>query len=132
MSVITSLVLFGLLTLILVGTEIMFTYATQGFGYGFSSNRGAVERSPFALRIQRTLQNHVEAAAYGVPVLGAAAIAGLQGTDVELAALIFILGRAGFVVLYYSGISFIRVPAFVMGTLSTLYIAYALFVSGLM
>jgi len=132
MSAITALVLFGLLTLILVGIEIMFTYATQGFGYGFSSNRTTVERSALALRIQRTYQNHVESAAYGVPVLAAAAVTGLQGNGVELAALIFVLGRAAFAVLYYSGITFIRVPAFVMGTFSTLYIAYALFMSGLM
>ncbi|PCJ10662.1 MAG: hypothetical protein COB16_01355 [Rhodobacteraceae bacterium] len=126
MSVITALVLFGLLTLILLGTEIMFTYATQGVAYGFSANRGPVERSPLGLRIQRAYQNQVESAAYGVPILAAAAIAGLQGPGVEIAALSFVIGRVAFAVLYYTGITFVRVPAFLMGTLSTLYIAYAL------
>ncbi len=132
MSLITALILFGLLTLALLGVEIMFTYATQGFGYGFSANRGTVERSPLALRIQRTYQNQVESAAYVVPVLATAAILGLQGNGVELAALLLVCGRAAFALLYYSGVPFIRVPAFLLGTLSTLFIAYALFISGLM
>ena len=126
MSLITARVLYGLLTLILLGVEIMFTYATQGFAYGFSANRGSVDRSPFALRIQRAYQNHSESAAYGVPVLAAAAVSGLQSPGVEIAALIFVVGRAAFAVLYYTGITFIRVPAFLMGTLSILYIAYDL------
>jgi len=130
MSLITALALFGLLTLVLVGLEIMFTYATQGFAFGFSANRGVVERSPLGLRMQRTYQNHVESAAYGVPVLAAGAFAGLQGTGVEIAALLFVVGRTAFAVLYLTGIPIIRVPAFVAGTLSTLYIAYALFTSG--
>ncbi|OUS37496.1 hypothetical protein A9Q94_05285 [Rhodobacterales bacterium 56_14_T64] len=130
MSLISALAFFGLLTLLLVGLEIMFTYATQGFAFGFSANRGVVERSPLGLRMQRTYQNQVESAAYGVPVLAAGAFAGLQGTGVEIAALLFVVGRAAFAVLYLSGIPFIRVPAFLIGTLSTLYIAYALFTLG--
>ena len=84
-----------------------------------------MERSPLALRIQRTYQNQVEAAAYAVPILAAAAVLGLQGADVETAALLLIVGRVAFSLLYFTGISFIRVPAFLLGTLSTLYIAYA-------
>lgn len=126
MTFTTALILFGLLTLVMLSIEIFFTYATQGFGYGFSANRKIVERSPFALRIQRAYQNQIESAAYGVPVLAAAAISDLQGNGTETAALLFIVGRAAFALLYYSGISIIRVPAFVMGTLSTLYIAYFL------
>lgn len=132
MSFLTALVAFGVLTLILLGVEIMFTYATQGFGYGFSANRGAVERSALGLRIQRAYQNQVESAAYGVPVLAVAAISGLQGSSAEIAALLFVLGRAAFAVLYYTGIPFVRVPAFLLSTLSVFYIAYALSVSGLL
>ena len=132
MTFITALVLFALLTLIMLGHEIFYTYATQGFGFGFSSNRKTVERSPLALRIQRAYQNQVEAAAYGVPVLAAAAITGLEGSGAQTAALIFVIGRVAFAVLYYSGVPFIRVPAFLMGTLSTLYIAYAIFATGLL
>lgn len=131
MTFTTALVVFALLTLIMLGIEIMTTYATQGFGYGFSSNRAMVERPPLALRIQRAYQNQIESAAYGVPVLAAAALTGLESASAQMAALIFIIGRTAFAVLYYSGVPFIRVPAFVMGTLSTLYIAYALFAAGL-
>jgi uncharacterized MAPEG superfamily protein len=132
MSLLAALTLFGLLTLFLLGNEIFYTYATQGFGFGFSANRGPVERSALALRIQRTYQNQIESAAYIVPVLAAGAISGLQGAGVELAALLIVVGRTAFALLYYSGIPFIRVPAFLMGTLSTLYIAYALFTSATM
>lgn len=132
MTFITALVLFALLTLVLLGNEIFFTYATQGFGYGFSANRSPVERSPLALRIQRAYQNQIESAAYGVPVLAAAAVTGLEGSGAQTAALTFIIGRTVFAVLYYSGISFVRVPAFLMGTLSILYIAYEMFAAGLL
>lgn len=131
MTFTAALVLFALLTLIMLGIEIMTTYATQGFGYGFSSNRGIIERPPLALRIQRAYQNQIESAAYGVPVLAVAALTDLESASAQTAALVFIIGRAAFAVLYYSGITFIRVPAFVMGTLSTLYIAYAMFAAGL-
>jgi len=132
MAYTTALVLFGLLTLLMLGLEIMITYATQGFGFGFSANRSTkVERPAFALRIQRAYQNQVESAAYIVPVLAVAAFVGLESGSAELAALLVVIGRAAFAVLYYTGIPFIRVPAFVLGTLSTFYIAYVLLMSGL-
>lgn len=132
MAFTTALVLFGVMTLLMLGLEICYTYATQGIGYGFSANRAVVERSPLATRIQRAYQNQIESAAYGVPVLAAAAVLGLEGNGAEVAALVFVLGRAAFALLYYSGIPFIRVPAFLMGTLSTFYIVYAIMVSGLL
>ncbi|NRA88185.1 MAG: hypothetical protein HRU28_12520, partial [Rhizobiales bacterium] len=64
---------------------------------------------------------------YGVPILAAAAITGLQGSGVEIAALLFVLGRLAFVVLYYTGVSFIRVPAFLVANISILYVAYLAF-----
>ncbi len=132
MTFTTALALFAVLTLVMLGIEIMFTYATQGFGYGFSANRGEVEHSALALRIKHAYQNQIESAAYGVPVLTAAAMTGLESSSAQMAALIFVLGRAAFAVLYYTGITFIRVPAFVMGSFSSLYIAYALFAAGLL
>jgi uncharacterized MAPEG superfamily protein len=132
MAYTTALVLLGLLTLVMLSIEIMTTYATQGFAFGFSSNRSTnIERPPMALRIQRAYQNQVESATYGVPVLAAAAITDLESSSAEMAALLLVVGRAAYAVLYYSGVSFIRVPAFVMGTLSTLYIAYVLLSSGI-
>ena len=125
----TALIIFGLLTLVMVFIEIMMTYATQGFGFGFSSNRSTqVELSPLALRIQRAYRNQVESAAYGVPVLAAAAVTGLQSGSAETAALPFVIGRIAFALLYYTGIPFARVPAFALATLSTFYIAYAVLV----
>lgn len=126
MSFTTALVMFAFLTLIMVGIEIMFTYATLGFKFGFSANRASVEKSPLAKRISNAYKNQVESAAYGVPVLAAAAILGLQGNGVEVAAMVFVVGRAAFAILYYTGISFVRVPAFVMGTGSIFYIIYHL------
>lgn len=126
MTFTTALAAFGIITLLMLGLEITTTYITQGFGFGFSSNRAVVERPPFALRIQRAYQNQIESAAYGVPVLAAAAITNLQFAGAETAALLFIIGRAAFALLYYSGVSFIRVPAFGLGTLSIFYIAFGL------
>jgi uncharacterized MAPEG superfamily protein len=129
MTFVTALIAFGILTLLMLGVEIMTTYATQGFGFGFSSNRDIVKRPPLALRIARAYQNQIESAAYGVPILSAAAVTGLQFGGAETAALLFVVGRAAFAVLYYSGISFIRVPAFLLSTLSIFYITYGLIIS---
>jgi uncharacterized MAPEG superfamily protein len=126
MTFTTALLAYGLMTLALIGFEIMFTYATKGFAYGFSSNRQAVDVTGFAMRVKRTLQNHIEAGAYGIPVLAVGAVMAVEGAGVELAALLFVLGRGAFVLLYYTGIPFVRVPAFAMGTLSILYIAITL------
>ncbi|MDE2596445.1 MAG: MAPEG family protein [Sphingomonadales bacterium] len=127
MSPLHALAWFGLITITLVAIEIMYTYATQGFGFGFSSNRPVVELSPFGTRMKRTLQNHIESAGYIVPALAVAHLSGLQGSGIALAALLIVIGRAAYVVLYYSGIPFIRVPAFTLGTLSSLYLFLASF-----
>jgi len=129
MTFTTALVLYGALTLAMVGFGIFYTYATQGFGFGFSSNRGEVTYSKFAIRMKRTFQNHIEAGGYGVPILTAAAVLDLQGTGVHIAAMLFVIGRGAFVLLYYTGVPFIRVPAFLMATLSIFYITYHLAVS---
>jgi uncharacterized MAPEG superfamily protein len=129
----TALAYFGLVTMFTLIVEMTFTYATKGFGYGFSSNRDpSIESSPLATRIQHTYQNQVESAAYVVPVLAAAALAGLQDSAAETAALVIVVGRALFPFLYYTGIPFIRVLAFGMGTFSTLFIVYRLLASGVL
>lgn len=131
MSFITALIMFALLTIILVGNEIFFTYATLGFKFGFSANREPVEKSALAKRIANTYKNQVEAAAYGVPILAAAAITGLQGNGVETAALLFVLGRLAFSILYYTGMPFVRVPAFLVANVSLIYICYYLLVGSM-
>lgn len=117
-----AIALFGLLSILLIGTEIMYTYATQGIGFGFSSNRPIVQKTPLGLRIERTYKNHVEAASYILPAFLLGAFAGVTSPGLETAALIVILGRALFSALFITGYPFIRVPAFVMGTFGSLYI----------
>jgi len=126
MTFTTALIAFGIITLLAVGLEIMFTYATQGFGYGFSSNRPMVEKSPLGLRIQRAYQNQVESAAYIVPLLVAGHMTGLAGATAELVTLIIIAGRAAFMLLYYTGIPFLRVFGFVGGSMGSMVLAYLL------
>lgn len=126
MTFVTALIAFGIITLLAVGLEIMFIYATQGFGYGFSSNRPLVEKSPLGLRIQRAYQNQVESAAYIVPLLMAGHLIGLVGPTVELVTLIIIVGRAAFMLLYYTGIPFLRVMGFVGGSMGAMVLAYML------
>ena len=62
MTITTALIAFCCMTIFALALEIMYTYATQGFGFGFSSNRPMIDRSPLALRIQRAYQNQVESA----------------------------------------------------------------------
>lgn len=129
----TALALFGLITIGMLMVEMSFTYATQGFGYGFSSNRDpSPQFSELAKRINRAYENQVEAAAYIVPVLGAAALLNLQDSGAETAAMLIVIGRALFGPLYYTGIPFIRVIAFGMGTFSTIFILYKLLTSAVL
>ncbi|MBD1549641.1 MAPEG family protein [Roseibium aggregatum] len=124
MSYENALAAFVLITIATLGMEIMTTYATQGLAFGFSSNRPPVEKSGFALRVARTFQNQVESAAYVVPALVLATLSDAVIPGGALVALLIVLGRAAYVPLYYSGVPFIRVPVFGLGTLGSLYLAY--------
>lgn len=126
MSFETAIAIYALITLILLGNEIMFTYATQGFAFGFSSNRPAIEKSPLGLRIERTYRNQAESAAYILPALVLGALSGLQTPGLQTAALVIVLGRALFAVLYYTGLPLARVLGFVMGSFGSLYVIIAI------
>ncbi|WP_299733943.1 MAPEG family protein [uncultured Tateyamaria sp.] len=117
-----ALVGFALVTMTALTIEIAYAYISWGFGYGFSSNRPIVERGALGLRIQRAYQNQVESAAYIVPVLAGAAFLGVTGEGPTLAAAIIVFGRAAFVLLYYTGIPFIRILGFTCGSLGSLYL----------
>lgn len=131
MALETALIWFGVITFVVIAVEIMYTYATQGFGFGFSSNRPTdVQKSALGLRIERVYRNQVEASAYVVPILGGAALMGLASPGVQTAALLVVLGRAAFCVLYYTGIPFIRVLAFVTVSMSLLFILYTIATGG--
>lgn len=118
-----ALVCFALVTMTALTIEIMYAYISQGFVYGFSSNRPAIERGAFGLRIQRAYQNQVESAAYIVPVLVGSSFLGVTGDGPALAAAVIVFGRAAFVLLYYTGIPFIRILGFTCGSLGSLYLA---------
>lgn len=128
----TALYSIGLITFVLLFVEINFMYATQGFAFGWSSDRGTeAEYSPLAKRISNAYNNQVESAAYSVPVLAAAALTGLEHSGAETAALIYVIGRAIYGPLYYWGVGNLRLVGFGMGSLSMIYILYALGTSGL-
>lgn len=110
MTFLSLLLLYALIFAFLVFFEALYTYYYFGFGYGFSSNRDktAKPRTKFGLRVARTLQNHLESGALAIPVLGAAAISGLESGAALTAGSIYILARIAFVVLYYAGVPMIR------------------------
>ncbi len=124
MSFELALVAFALVTMTALTIEIAYAYISQGFGYGFSSNRPIVDRGALGLRIQRAYQNQVESAAYIVPVLAGSVFLGVTGDGPALAAAIIVFGRAAFVFLYYTGIHFIRIIGFTCGSLGSLYLAF--------
>lgn len=123
MTLSLALVAFGAITLFAIGVEIMYTYATQGIGFGFSSNRPPVEKTPLGVRIASAYSNQVESAAYVVPVLAAAIAAGLDTPLAQTAALAIVAGRAWFVLFYYTGFPFIRLVGFLGGSMGSLVLA---------
>ena len=128
----TALFFIGLITIVLLMIEVNFTYATQGFGYGWSSNRPAdAQFSPLAKRISNSYRNQVESTAYSVPVLASAAFLGLEHNGAETAAMLFVLGRAAYAPLYIWGKFNLRLVGFGVSTLSMLYILFVLGTSGL-
>ncbi len=118
-----ALIGFALVTMTALTIEIAYAYISQGFGYGFSSNRPMIDRGALGLRIQRAYQNQIESAAYIVPVLVAASLLGVTGEGPAFAAALIVFGRAAFVGLYYTGIPFIRILGFTCGSLGSLYLA---------
>ncbi len=128
----TALFFIGLITFVLLFVEVNFTYATQGFAYGWSNNRDpSATFSPLAQHIKNAYNNQVESAAYSVPVFAAAALTGLENSGAEIAALIYVIGRAIYGPLYYTGLPGARLVGFGMGSLSMIYIIFALVTSGL-
>ena len=125
-----AIAVFGLITFATIGFEVMFTYATQGIGFGFSAQRAVLEKTGFALRVERVYRNQVESAAYIVPALAAAALSGLSSSEALATCLIIVLGRTGFCLTYYTGITFIRVPFFAMGSFGSLYLIYLVLTGG--
>lgn len=127
----TALYLIGLITFLLLLVEINYMYATQGFAYGWSANRNKDTTSFSALskRISNAYNNQVESAAYSVPVFAVAALTGLESSGAETATLIYVIGRAIYGPLYYTGIPYARLVGFGMGSLSMMYILYALGIS---
>ncbi|MDJ0922845.1 MAG: MAPEG family protein [Henriciella sp.] len=132
MTFLSLLLLYALIFAFLVFFSALYTYYYYGFAYGFSSNRdpSVKPRTKFGLRVERTLQNHVENGALAIPVLGVAAIAGLESQAALVAGLIYILARVAFVILYYLGVPMIRGGVWTLGNLSLLYIVYVLLTTG--
>ncbi|WP_298434726.1 MAPEG family protein [uncultured Jannaschia sp.] len=123
MTATTALILYALISMTALTVEIVYAYASQGFGYGFSSNRPAITRTPFGLRLERAWRNQVESAAYVLPVLAAAAASGATGPGVSTALAVVVAGRAWFVLLYYTGLPFARILGFSAASLGSLYLA---------
>ncbi len=119
-----ALALFGLITFATIAFEVMYGYLILGFGYGFSSKRPVIERSGFPLRIERVYRNQVESAAYIVPAIAAAAILGLEGSLIATTCTVILIGRVGFSLAYYTGLPFLRVPFFAMGSFGSLILIY--------
>lgn len=126
MAIEMALLWFGVLTLVTLMIEIQSTYIVYGFNYGFSSNRPDVERSGLKLRIGRAYNNQVESASYIAPILAAALFIGAATPAMETAALLVVLARVGFVIMYYTGVHFARVPFFLVSVLALIYMVYGL------
>ncbi len=124
---VTALTYFGLITCATIAIEIFYTDGTRGIAFGFSSQCPVVAKDGLALRVERVYRNQVESAAYVVPALGAAALAGMTASTI---CWVIILGRAGFSLAYYTGIPFLRVPFFTMGSFGSLILIYQVLTQG--
>lgn len=125
-----ALLILGMMAMATILFEILYVYATRGFGFGFAANRPPVERTAFGKRVSNIYQNQVEAVTYMGSVLAAALFMGVDSDAVQFAALVMVIGRAGFILTYFTGVHFVRVPFFVMGAVSTAFIAISAIIEG--
>lgn len=128
MDAITALTALGMLTLILIGVEVITVYATKGFAYGFSANRAPAEYAGLRKRVENIYRNQIESVTYMAPVLAATALLGLDTQPdagiVPMLIAIMVWARVGFAAAYFTGLPFVRVPFFGAGTMTTLILGF--------
>ena len=86
--------------------------------------------SPWAARMKAAHYNCVENLVVFGPLLVAVVVSGLSSEMTVLAAMAFTLSRIAYVIIYTLGIPLLRTLAFLIGWLSTLYLALVLLGAG--
>ena len=117
----------GLLMLVTSLPYVTDRILTAGFGAAIGNPQdNEVPHSAWAERMRAAHYNCVENVVVFAPLCVAVVVAGLSSDATVLAAMAFALSRIAYVIIYTLGIPMLRTLAFLIGWLSTLYLALVL------
>jgi len=98
----------------------------HGFRWGLGSRDEPVQKSALQGRLERAVQNQIEAMLAFVPLMGIAIHLGVRNEMTELAAWLVIGGRLAFIPLYLSGVFALRSFSFGVALTGTLIVLFQL------
>lgn len=98
--------------------------------WGVGARDEAREKSVFAGRLDRTVQNHIEAMMVFAPLVLIAHALGISNDLTTWGAGLFLGARVAFVPLYFLGVPWLRTLVWFGGVAGTVMIAYAVLTAG--
>lgn len=101
-----------------------------GFKWGLGNRDVPQEPTIFMQRIERTLNNQIQAMAIAVPVLLTLVLyPQAQSAVTQTGAWVFLFGRIAFSIIYLIGIPYVRSAAWGVGVIGWLMMVYGIFIA---
>jgi uncharacterized MAPEG superfamily protein len=123
-SELSILALYGLLVIVVIVIQVLLAIPQVGLPYLATPRDEKRELEGTAGRSLRCLNNSVVAMALFAPAILILAVQGAFSSSTLLAAQIFLVARALYVVLYLTGIPWLRTGIWTVGLLATLYLYF--------
>jgi len=118
------LALYGVLILITITAQALVALAQQGLPYLASARDENRQSTGADARLMRATTNSVTAMAYFAPAILILQIQGLTSASTLLAAQVFLIARAIYVVLYAVGVPWLRTVIWSVGVAASLYLYF--------
>lgn len=122
----TMLIYAVLIFFALLVVQVLLTIMNQGLIWGVGNRDNAPEKTTLQHRIDRAVTNNVEGLALFTPVVLTAAVAGISTGMTETGALLFVLSRAAYPLVYAISIPFVRTLVWAAGAVGIVMIVLAL------
>ena len=106
-----------------VGFQGMLTPLNQGFGWGLGARDETRDFSVLQGRMRRVIANHIEGIMIFVPLIVVAHLAGVSTGMTQTGAVLFVLSRIAYTVVYALGLPYVRTVIWTVGTVGLIMIA---------